>query len=209
MQFLIAEDSASCRHMLHKIVSDWGYQAVVAADGSEAWACLQQDEPPGVAILDWIMPGLDGLQLCRKIRETPRLATVYVVLLTAKDDRTDVVAGLDAGADDYVIKPFDHQELRARLQVGLRVAALQQSLARRVRELEESREREQKLQKLLPICAWCKKIRDDQDYWQELESYFAACSQVRFSHGICPGCYERLMSRATPAAASPGGAAAD
>jgi phosphoserine phosphatase RsbU/P len=194
MEVLIAEDNPGYRHMLQKVLSGWGYQVVVACDGVQAWDRLQQSEPPGLAILDWMMPGMDGVDICRQVRQTPHLATIYILLLTAKDNKRDIVAGLDAGADDYLTKPFHDQELRARLQVGVRVTELQRGLANRIREVEEAREREQRLERLLPICAWCKKIRDDSDYWQELESYFATRSNVRFSHGICPECAGRMMA---------------
>jgi CheY-like chemotaxis protein len=136
---------------------------------------------------------VDGLTLCQRIRETPRLRGTYVILLTARTERKDVIAGLEGGADDYIAKPFDRDELRARLGVGLRVLALQQSLAERVRDLEQALQRVRQLQGLLPICCYCKRIRDDSNYWQQVEDYLAACSGAQFSHGICPQCYETVV----------------
>jgi DNA-binding response OmpR family regulator len=193
MQVLIAEDNPVYGRMLQSILTAWGYDVIVVADGLQAWEALQQADPPGLAIMDWMMPGLSGLEVCRRVRQTPRLAPIYLVLLTAKDDKQDIVAGLDSGADDYLTKPFHHQELCARLQVGIRVVELQRSLANRVRQLEEAHAWGKQLEGLLPICAWCKKIRDDHNNWQDVENYIAACARVRFSHGICPNCLKRVM----------------
>jgi two-component system, cell cycle response regulator len=112
----------------------------VAHDGDLAWQALNSLQPPGIALLDWMMPNLDGLELCRRIRSTPRLAGTYVVLVTGRDSREDLVAGLEAGADDYMVKPINIAELQARIGVGLRVAKLQQSLEQKVRELRSTRD---------------------------------------------------------------------
>src|SRR6267143_149516 len=113
--------------------------------------------------------------------------------LVSRDSRDDIVSGLQAGANDYVTKPFDFDELRARMQVGERVVQLQRSLAERVQELEAALTKVKMLQGLLPICLYCKKIRDDQNYWQQLDKYVADHSEARFSHGICPECYEKVV----------------
>jgi sigma-B regulation protein RsbU (phosphoserine phosphatase) len=140
-----------------------------------------------------MMPGLNGLQICRKIRRIPTSTPPYLILLTAKGRREDIVTGLQAGANDYVTKPFDREELRARVQVGVRIVELQHSLADRVRALEEALARVKQLQGLLPICSYCKKIRDDQNYWQQVENYISQHSEAQFSHSICPDCYESLV----------------
>src|SRR5439155_4831059 len=106
-----------------------------------------------------------------------------------------IVTGLQAGADDYITKPFDRGELQARLQVGRRIVELQKGLADRVRELEAALSRVRQLQGLLPICAWCKKIRDDQNYWHQVETYIGSHSDARFSHGICPDCLKTVMEK--------------
>jgi response regulator RpfG family c-di-GMP phosphodiesterase len=118
---------------------------------------------------------------------------MYLVLLTALEARKDIVAGLDAGADDYIVKPFDPDELRARLQVGVRVLTLQERLAERVAELEAALGRVKRLQGLLPICSYCKRIRGDDQYWQSVDAYIAEHSDAQFSHGICPPCYEEAQ----------------
>jgi CheY-like chemotaxis protein len=145
-----------------------------------------------LVILDWVMPGLDGLEICRRLRETPGGKAAYVILLTSRDATCDLVEGLEGGADDYVVKPFRPEELRARVRAGLRVAALQRSLAERVADLEQALAEVNQLQGLLPICCYCKRIRDDGNYWQQLEGYISRRSNARFSHGICPECFEEL-----------------
>jgi phosphoserine phosphatase RsbU/P len=191
MRVLIADDDAALRHGLTIQLERWGYEPVVCADGTTARDVLLA-EPPPLAILDWSMPGSDGITLCREIRANPELRSMYVVLLTAHDTRDQMVAGLDGGADEYITKPFDWGVLRARIKTGARIAALQQSLAQRVRELQQALDMVKQLSGLLPICSYCKRIRrDDGDYWQQLEGYLSEHSEAEFSHGICPDCFEK------------------
>jgi phosphoserine phosphatase RsbU/P len=118
-----------------------------------------------------------------------------VLLITARNSRTDVVAGLDAGADDYLTKPFDLEELRARVHVGLRVLALQERLNERVAELEEAMANIKQLRGLLPICSYCKRVRGDGNYWEQVEQYIAHHSDAQFSHGICPTCFHNVVEK--------------
>lgn len=192
---LIAEDDLVSRRALEATLQKWGHRVRVTSDGDAAWEALQQSPPPALAILDWMMPRVDGLGLCRRIRETPRTRGVYVILLTARHGKQSILEGLDGGADDYIVKPFDRDELRARLNVGLRVAALQQSLAARVAELEQALQNVKHLQGLLPICCYCKKIRDDSNYWRRVEEYISHHSEARFSHGICPDCFDDIVKK--------------
>jgi CheY-like chemotaxis protein len=193
MDVLIAEDDPVSRRTLEATLQKWGHCVRVSPDGAAAWETLSADDAPPLAILDWMMPGIDGLDLCRRIRQTARLSGTYVILLTARGDKRDIVAGLESGADDYLIKPFDRDELRARVNVGLRILALQQSLADRIRDLELTLRRVRQLQGLLPMCCYCKRIRDDGNYWQQVELYLAAHAGAQFSHGICPSCYETVV----------------
>jgi DNA-binding response OmpR family regulator len=175
------------------MLEDWGYSASVCADGAVAWELLQRADAPPLVILDWVMPRMNGLEVCRKLRAMPTPCPTYVLLVTAKDQNADIVTGLDAGADDYIAKPFNREELRARVQVGVRVVELQRGLAERVRELEDALADVKHLSGLLPICAYCKKIRNDQNYWQQGECYVSEHSEAQFSHGICPDCYETVV----------------
>ncbi|HYV18382.1 MAG TPA: response regulator transcription factor [Verrucomicrobiae bacterium] len=193
MRILIAEDDLVSRKMLEATLTRWGYEVLVTCDGQAALQALTGPDAPRVAILDWMMPSLDGVDVCRRIREGSVAQPPYVILLTAKGNKEDIVSGLEAGADDYIIKPFDREELRARLQAGLRIVTLQNQLAARVRELEEAIARIRTLQGLLPICSYCKRVRNDGDYWQQVESYISDHSDARFSHGICPDCYESVV----------------
>ena len=140
-----------------------------------------------------MMPKLDGVEICRRVREIPTSTPPYLILLTAKTERGDVVAGLDAGANDYLKKPFDRGELRARLQVGAQVLELQKNLAERISELEDALTQVKQLQGLLPICSYCKNIRDEQNFWQRVDSYLMEHADVVFSHGICPDCYKNIV----------------
>jgi len=191
MKILIAEDDLTSRRILEAILAKWNYEVIATSDGLEAWQALQTENAPPIAIIDWMMPGMDGVDFCRKIRQTHTLTPTYIILLTSKAQQEDVVAGLEAGANDYIRKPFEREELRARIQVGERVIELQTALADRVKMLEEAIIKIKTLQGLLPICSYCKKIRNDQDYWQQIETYVAEHTQAEFTHGICPDCLEK------------------
>jgi DNA-binding response OmpR family regulator len=193
VRILIAEDDPTSCRLLEATVTRWGYRVVVARDGLEAWRVLQEADPPSLAVLDWMMPGMDGTEVCRRVREAACATPPYLILLTAKGQREDVVTGLEAGADDYVTKPFDRAELRARLEVGVRVVSLRRALADRVRALEEALSQVKQLQGFLPICAYCKRIRNDQNYWQQVEAYVSEHSGAQFSHSVCPTCYETVV----------------
>jgi len=190
---LVAEDDPISRRSTIGILSKDGYEIVEAVNGTEAWGILEQPESPKLAIIDWMMPGLDGLDLCRGLSDRDDGQLMYVILLTAKGGRDDVVTGLEAGADDYMIKPFHAEELRARVRAGFRILELQEGLSKRVVELEQALIQIKKLQGLLPICSYCKKIRDDGNYWHQVEEYLSNHSDVKFSHGICPHCFDKEM----------------
>jgi DNA-binding response OmpR family regulator len=193
VKILIAEDDAVSRALLETSLKKWGYQVITVTDGPQAWQTLHGPDAPELAVLDWMMPSMDGVEICRKAREIPQTHSTYIILLTARGGRGDVVKGLEAGADDYIVKPYDLSELRARMQVGVRLVELQHTLANRVRELEEALARVKQLNGLLPICSYCKKIRDDRNYWQQVEGYISKHSEAQFSHGICPDCYEKII----------------
>ncbi|HEY1909753.1 MAG TPA: response regulator transcription factor [Vicinamibacterales bacterium] len=194
MQILIAEDDRVTGEILARTLLRWNYQSSIVHDGEQAWERLRTATEPTLAILDWMMPKMDGPDICRLVRDDLSLANMYLLLVTARESRADVVAGLDAGADDYIIKPFDPDELRARVAVGFRILALQQRLAERVAELQAALSNVKQLRGLLPICSYCKRIRGDDQYWQQVEGYVAEHSDAQFSHGICPTCYATLSA---------------
>ena len=194
MRILVADDDRVGLTMLARSLERRGLEVVVAHDGDEAWRMIQEDTELGMAILDWEMPGMSGPGVCRRIRQDDARGSMYMILLTARDASTDIVAGLDAGADDYLIKPFDPDELRARVDVGIRVVSLQEKLAERVIELQDALSRVKQLSGLLPICSYCKRIRKDGNYWEQLESYISEHTDALFSHGICPPCAKKAMA---------------
>jgi DNA-binding response OmpR family regulator len=189
---LIAEDDPISRRILETMLRKWGLEYVAARDGTLAWEMIQRIKPKMV-LLDWMMPGLDGPTLCRMIRDEKDRGYTYIILLTIKDRVEDRIAGLESGADDYVTKPYDTQELHSRINVGRRIVELEWELAQRITELQESLSQVKQLQGLLPICSYCKKIRDDSNYWQQVEGYISDHTEARFSHGICPDCYEKYV----------------
>jgi len=193
MRVLVADDDRTATTILARTLAGWSLNVTVVDDGEKAWAAINAGEPPSLAILDWMMPTLDGPELCRRIRANAATAPMYVMLLTSRSARSDLVAGLEAGADDYLVKPFDLGELRARVHVGMRVATLQERLADRVSELQAALANVKQLSGLLPICSYCKRIRSDKDYWEQVDSYVAHHSEAQFSHGICPTCYTKVM----------------
>ena len=193
MHILIAEDEATNRLLLERALQRWRHEVTVTENGAQAWEVLRGSSPPQLAILDWMMPEMDGIEVCRRARTMLGQVQLYIILLTALDSEDDIVTGLEAGADDYVTKPFDHRELHARIDVGKRILDLQSDLSNRIRELEASIAREKTLQGLLPICSYCKKVRDDQNYWQQVEGYIEDHADVSFSHGICPDCYTNIV----------------
>ncbi len=191
MKVLIAEDDVTSRTLLELCLEKQGYEVLAVDNGQEAWNLMRQDDPPAIAILDWMMPGLTGLEVCRRIRERASDNQPYLILLTARDERADLLTGLDSGADDYITKPFDGEELSARLKVGERIHGLQASLNQRLRELQDALSQIKALQGVLPICSYCHKIRDDREVWLKLEQYIQEHSMVRLSHSLCPECQAR------------------
>jgi DNA-binding response OmpR family regulator len=193
MKILIAEDDPVSRRILEATLAKWGYEVSVTLDGRQAWDVLQREDAPALAILDIMMPGMDGLEICRKVRQLPRATPPYLILLSAMTDKEHVVRGIRAGGNDYLTKPFHREELRVRVGVGVQMLALQKVLAERVEQLEEALSQVNQLQGMLPICSYCQKIRDDKNYWQKVENYISDHTDVQFSHGICPECYERVI----------------
>lgn len=192
MKVLVAEDDAFYCGILQSVLRE-EYEVLLAQDGNRAWEMLQAADAPRLALLDWQMPGLSGLEICHRVRSHPAMHGFYLVIATVRQSLDDVLTGFEAGANDYITKPFHAQELRARLRVGRRVLELQAELAARISQLQDALARVKQLQGLLPICSYCKRIRDDHDYWQQVETYMSEHSQATFTHGICPDCYEKFF----------------
>ena len=194
MRILIVEDSEISAIMLQEILTAAGYTTMIAKNGVEAWDMLQKHELPLIVILDWMMPEMNGLDLCREIRSDPRLSGLYIIMLSVLNSKAEIAEGLEAGANDYVVKPFSHLELKARVAVGVRVATLEKERADHVDKLEKALVEVKQLKQFLPICAYCKKIRDDDNYWQQIEHYIISHLDTRFTHGICPDCYAKIFN---------------
>jgi len=192
---LIADDDLVAAAAVSRSMKSWGFDVTVAHDGLAAWESLNADPAPSLAVLDWEMPGLEGPELCRRIRSDAARAHMYIVLLTARSSSIDLVAGLEAGADDYLVKPVNLAELRARIHVGVRVVTLQSRLAEKVSELQATLDNVRRLRGLLPICSYCKRIRDDRNYWQRVEVYVSEHTDATFTHGICPSCLEEAKAQ--------------
>ena len=193
MKILIAEDDPVSRRVLQAALEKWGHEVIATSDGAEALKVLEEPDAPRMAILDWMMPRMDGVEVCRSVREIKLRIPTYIILLTAKGLKDDIVEGLESGANDYVTKPFHRPELRSRVQVGVRMVELQTELAHRVAELEKAINEVKTLRGLFPMCSYCKKIRDDSNFWTQVECYLMEHSEAEFSHGICPDCYEKVV----------------
>lgn len=180
MKILTVEDDSVARAVLRQALRRLGHEAVEASDGEAAWELLQKTEGVRVVVSDWIMPNSDGLELCKRVRGRVGSEYTYFILLTSRDaTEENQMAAADAGVDDFLTKPLDFPELWTRLRVAERILRY----TTQVRQLEE----------MLPICSYCKKIRDDQNYWQQIEGYISERTGSDFSHSVCPDCYQRVI----------------
>jgi DNA-binding response OmpR family regulator len=196
VRILVAEDDPVTRRILEASLGRLGWDVITAEDGTSAWRILENLEgqnPPELVLLDWMMPGMDGIQICRKLRSTPGFELVYIILLTSRSDTEDLAMGLMAGANDYITKPFHPAELESRVRGGERMVKLQRSLSARIKQLEEALREVKRLQGLLPICSYCKKVRNEANYWEQVESYFSSHSDLDFTHSICPSCTDKML----------------
>lgn len=178
MKILVAEDDPVWRAKLVALLHAQGHDVTATDDGLEAWGAWQIAQPR-VVLSDWDMPELDGLELCRRLRARRGDRYTYFMLLTAAGGRENFLAAMEAGIDDFITKPVDPQELRARLTVAERILGLREEL--------------HALEGLLPICSYCKRIRNDRDEWSSLEGYIEKRSHAEFSHGVCPDCYRKHL----------------
>jgi DNA-binding response OmpR family regulator len=194
---LVADDEPVARRLLSAALTTSGYDVTAVADGESAWQVLSRPDRPALAILDWMMPGMTGIEVCQRLRETGTEPSTYLIVLTSREQTADLVTALRAGADDYITKPFQPEELRARVAVGVRISSLQQQLSDRVHALEDALAHVQQLQGMIPICAWCRQVRSDENFWERVESYLARRSGLQFSHGICPSCRVKVTAPAS------------
>jgi len=192
MKILIAEDTPSAQLLLRRTLENWGHEVLYADNGAQALAALAESDV-SLVVSDWMMPVMDGVELCRRIRAAEWDRSGIVLMLTAVADKEDLALAFDAGANDYVTKPFNRFELKARVQAGERIVTLERERTQRIAELEESLRTIRRLKELLPICMYCRKIRNDDNYWQQMEDYVHEETGTDFSHGICPDCYETVV----------------
>lgn len=178
MKILVAEDDVVSQKLLRVNLERLGHEVVTANDGAAAWTEFER-EPVRIVVSDWMMPEMDGLTLCEKVRAREGTEYTYFILLTAKTGRENYQEAMQKGVDDFLNKPLDREELVNRLRVAERILGF----AKQIRQLKE----------LLPICSYCKKIRDDQNYWQQIESYIHNHTGSDFSHSICPECYDTVV----------------
>jgi len=187
---LIVDDSAPSVQLLHSALG--GYRVLFALNGEDALR-LAAEARPDLILIDVVMPGMDGYELCRRLKADELLGEIPVVFITSLARTSDEERGLELGAVDYITKPVVPALVRLRVHAQLELKRQRDLLARRTAELEEALQRLRLLEGIIPICMYCKKIKNDEDSWQQLESYFAQHSGASFSHGICPDCFAREM----------------
>ena len=179
LKILTVDDDLVARKILVQALHRLGHETVEAADGNEALRIIE-NEPVRVIVCDWLMPEMDGLELCHRLRSRVNTEYAYFILLTSREaDLANQREAIEAGVDDFLTKPLDLQELWMRLRVSERIL----KFTTQVRQLEA----------FLPICSYCKKVRDDQNYWQQIEGYINERTGSEFSHSICPDCYQRVV----------------
>jgi len=190
MKVLVAEDDEVSRHILENMLTKWGYEVIPASNGDEVWEILQREDGPKIAILDWMMPGLTGVEICKRARS---LDAVYIILLTARSLTNDISVGFENGADDNITKPFTPLELMSKLYIGEKVVGLQSNLAKKIREYGSSAEKDSDRRPLVTVCSYCRRIRNEEESWQKLETDVSSLLEERVTHSICPECYEKTL----------------
>ncbi|MCK5064442.1 MAG: response regulator transcription factor [Candidatus Fermentibacteraceae bacterium] len=190
MRILIVDDDLSTRSTLASILIKCGHDVEMVSSGEEAWTVISQPDAPRLILLDWLMPGMNGLDLLKRIRSMDGDNPFYIIMLTVKDNKEDIVEGLDCGTDDYITKPFYPEELRARINAGQRIIEMQSRLMSQANDLRNSLDHIKTLQGILPICSFCKKVRNDKNYWHQLEDYISTHTEAMVTHSICPECMQ-------------------
>lgn len=188
---LVVDDTPANLRLLFQILSGHGYQVRAVSSGTRALESVRAGQPD-LILLDIMMPEMSGYEVARRLQSDEKTRDIPIIFISALEDVKNKVSAFQAGGMDYVTKPFQVEEVLARVQTHLKLYSLQKQLERRVCELEEALAQIKTLRGLLPICSSCKKIRDDRGYWQEVDSYITSHSDVMFSHGICPDCFKKL-----------------
>lgn len=183
MKVLIVEDEPISRRVLERVLERKGFEVTACENGTQGWA-LYRERNFRLVIADWMMPEMDGLELCRQIRQANNPDYCYYILLTAKTGKASFLEAMDSGVDDYLTKPFDSDEINVRIRVAERILALQTDL--------------KILRRTFPICAWCKRVRDDDTHWHSVEEYIATHSMAEVSHSICPDCQDAQLAAYQP-----------
>jgi DNA-binding response OmpR family regulator len=179
MKILIAEDDQISRKLLSTTLKQFGHEVMAYDNGADAWAAYDAS-PVRVIVSDWLMPELDGLDFCRKVRKRASTEYTYFILLTANVQGKDTyMEAMQSGIDDFLAKPLDREQIWMRLKVAERIL-------RYTREISN-------LESMLPICSYCKKVRDDNNYWQQVETYISNYTGTNFSHSVCPTCYDQQV----------------
>lgn len=189
MKILIAEDDFISRKLLVTTLNQFGHEVEAYENGMEAWNAYTKHRWP-IIVSDWLMPSLDGLSFCRRVRSAKADDYTYFILLTANvQGRETYKEAMQAGIDDFLAKPLDRDQIWMRLRVAERIL----KYTKKITQLES----------MLPMCSYCKKVRDDNNYWEQVESYLSRRTGDHFSHSVCPECYERVVK---PQLAAMGGA---
>ncbi len=181
MKILMAEDEPVAAKILQRALESFGHDVIAVGDGQEAWEAFDR-EPVRLIVSDWLMPKVDGLELCKKVRMRPKTPYTYFILLTSQETRPENYdLATEAGVDDFLTKPLERPTIRMRLRVAERIL----TFTTEIRQLKD----------LIPICAYCRKIRNDDNYWQRVETYINEQTGSSFTHGICPECSTALLAQ--------------
>ncbi len=190
---LMVDDNPTNLRVLGHILKGLDVELSVASSGEIAIEIIKET-PPDLILLDVMMPSLNGFEVCTKLKENETTRDIPIIFITALTDKEDIVRGFELGAVDYVTKPFNPKELLARVKTHLELKQARDNQASLISELQQALSDVKRLKGLLPICAHCKKVRNDTGYWQQVETYIESRSEAQFSHGICPDCIQKYYA---------------
>lgn len=188
---LVVDDQPANLKVLLSYLQDQGFNTLTATDGKRALYQISNFKPD-IILLDVMMPGIDGFETCHRLKANKETADIPVIFITALSDVEDKIKAFEAGGVDYVTKPFQHEEVLARLNAHLDIRSLQNELEDKNKELQKALDDVKQLSGFIPICAACKKIRDDEGYWNQIDLYISQHSDAQFSHGMCPDCLKEF-----------------